>query len=105
MKEIITCFYLYVFFPAAVCPSWSSPSCPPADVCESFSSINHLLIIAALPAHNEKVKRPNIAPVVLYETMITHLHLKLFQTLLSGFEMHSWSPVCTADRVNVCSFN
>lgn len=32
--------------------------------CESISCINHVSIIAALPAHNEKVKRPNIAPIV-----------------------------------------
>lgn len=51
--------------------------------CDSILSINHLLIITALPAHNEKVQRPNIAPVVVYEIMITHLHLKLFQTVLS----------------------
>lgn len=31
-------------------------------------SINHLLIIAALPAHNEKVKLSDIAPGVVYET-------------------------------------
>lgn len=41
------------------------PLCPCR--CESILSINHLLITAALPAHNEKVKRPNIAPVVLQE--------------------------------------
>lgn len=31
-------------------------------------SINHLLIIAALPAHNEKVKLSDIAPEVVCET-------------------------------------
>lgn len=33
-------------------------------------SINHLLIIAALPAHNEKVKLSDIAPEVVYETTV-----------------------------------
>lgn len=33
-------------------------------------SINHLLIITALPAHNEKVKLADIAPEVVYETTI-----------------------------------
>lgn len=34
------------------------------------TSINHLLIIAALPAHNEKVKPADIAPEVVYESTI-----------------------------------
>lgn len=33
-------------------------------------SINHLLIITALPAHNEKVKLSDIAPEVVYETTV-----------------------------------
>lgn len=33
-------------------------------------SINHLLIITALPAHNEKVKLSDIAPEVVYETTL-----------------------------------
>lgn len=33
-------------------------------------SINHLLIITALPAHNEKVKLSDIAPEAVYETTV-----------------------------------
>lgn len=44
---------------------------PPSLQTRVRMSINHLLIITALPAHNEKVKLSDIAPGVLYETTVS----------------------------------
>lgn len=47
------------FYFDVLCSCFHPPHPPPPCPCRC-ESINHLLIITALPAHNEKVKRPII---------------------------------------------
>lgn len=92
-----------VFFPKeenewTVAGSVSGLSRPPHT--RVRMSMNHLLIITALPAHNEKVKLADIAPEVVYETTIRESEMIPFQTLVRG-EVN-WSEV-GGPTIKACS--